>query len=229
MENTNKYDYKILITGFFNAGKTTLIHTLDPNAISIEKSLSKSTKHKLGIENQTEKTHTTVGFDRGSLCWLRPNFESNSPGILITPKEYFKKYNQYQDWDMKLIELKGVPGQIQYKIVRNMLSKSAQGIICLIDGVDTENIGNALVILEETRLNMKKEKPLLIVANKSDHKNYKGIDFFSEIVGEDILSVCATQNSGCKKLILEVLERIELALNRNGIEQKFLEKEYLLH
>jgi len=66
------YDYKIYVCGFFQAGKTTLVHSLDPRAMSIDKPLRQLYRG--------EKTSTTVGFDLGHLIWARPN--ENSEGVI---------------------------------------------------------------------------------------------------------------------------------------------------
>jgi small GTP-binding protein len=207
MKRITKFDYHVLITGFFNAGKTTLIHSLDPGAISIEKALSDFTKKKLNIESHSQKTHTTTGFDRGCLFWLRNSQEGN--GILMSYEEYKRDHEEFKDWIVKFVELKGVPGQAQFKIVRKLLSKGAEGVVFLFDGADLTNIGNGLAILEETRVYMPNQ-PMVIVANKKDHANYYGAETVSSMTGEsDIYEASALENIGIKDAIINLLKTIE--------------------
>ena len=207
MKRKIKFDYHILITGFFNAGKTTLIHSLDPKAISIEKALSDITRKKLNIESHSQKTHTTTGFDRGCLYWVRNSKEGH--GILMSLEEYERDHEEFKDWIVKFVELKGVPGQSQFKIVRKLLSKGAEGVVFLFDGADLTNIGNGMAILEETRVYMPKQ-PMVIVANKKDHANYYGAECVSSMTGEpDIYEASALENIGIKDAIINLLKTIE--------------------
>ena len=202
-----KFDYHILITGFFNAGKTTLIHSMDPDAISIEKPLSEFTKKKLNIDSHSQKTHTTTGFDRGCLYWLRNTKEGS--GILMSYSEYQRDKEEFKDWLVKFVELKGVPGQSQFKIVRKLLSKGTDGTVFLFDGADLSNIGNGVAILEETRVYMP-NKPLVIVANKKDHSNYYGAETVCAMTGEpNIYEASALENIGVKDAIIKLLKTIE--------------------
>lgn len=191
---------KIFVTGFFNAGKTTMIHTLDDKAISVEK--------KLAEEYEPGKTHTTTGFDLGRLVWARPNLNSETEGVIMSKTEYLRDITEYSGWHTMNIELKGSPGQTQFKTVRKILSKGCDGVIMLIDGCDLANIGNTLVILEEVKLNFGPTVPLRIIANKSDREDFNGSEMISDMIGETVYEGSAKDNIGIKDAIIEILKSI---------------------
>lgn len=195
---------KIFVTGFFNAGKSTLVHTLDDKAIHVEKEL------KVHIDD--EKTHTTTGFDLGKLIWARPNLNDNTEGVLMSRIEYLRDKDDYLGWYTTDIELKGCPGQMQFSAVRMVLSKGSDGVIFLIDGCDLANIGNALVILEETKATVGFDCPMKIIANKSDRDDYHGCEMITNMIGEQVFEGSAKHNIGIKDAIIQVLKII---LNRS--------------
>ena len=201
---------KIFVTGFFNAGKTTLIHALDSKAISVEK--------KLAEEYEPGKTHTTTGFDLGRLVWARPNLNNETDGLVMSKTEYLRDIKEYSGWHTMNIELKGSPGQTQFKTVRKILAKGCDGVIVLIDGSDLANIGNALVILEETKVNFGSTIPLRIIANKSDKVDFHGGEMISDMIGDIVYEGSAKNNIGIKDAIIEVLKSI--IHNSESLESK---------
>ena len=198
---------KIFVTGFFNAGKTTLIHTLDDKAISVETKLAK--------EYEPGKTHTTTGFDLGRLVWVRPNLNSDTEGVLMSKSEYYRDKKEYTGWHIINVELKGSPGQIQFKAVRHILGKGSDGVILLVDGCDLANIGNALVIREEISTNLGKNIPLKIIANKADREDYYGNEMISDLVGEEVYKGSVLDNIGIKDAIISNLKIIANKSNNN--------------
>jgi signal recognition particle receptor subunit beta len=201
---------KIFVTGFFNSGKTTLIHTLDDKAISVEK--------KLAEEYEPGKTHTTTGFDLGRLVWARPNLNRETVGVIMSKTEYLRDINEYSGWYTKNVEMKGSPGQTQFKTVRKILAKGCDGVIMLIDGCDLANIGNALVILEEIKLNFGPNIPLRIIANKSDREDYFGAEMISDMIGDTVYEGSAKDNIGIKDAVIEVLKLINS--NSENVQSK---------
>lgn len=191
---------KIFVTGFFNAGKTTLIHTLDDKAISVET--------KLAEEYEPGKTHTTTGFDLGRLVWARPNLNKETEGVIMSKVEYLRDKNEYIGWHVLDFEIKGSPGQIQFKTVRKVLAKGSDGVLMLIDGCDLGNIGNAMAILEEVRISLEKNIPLKVIANKSDREDYNGGELISTMIGENVYEGSAKNNIGIKDAIIEILKTI---------------------
>ena len=203
---------KIFITGFFNSGKSTLIHTLDNKAIHVEKELNKP--------YDKEKTHTTTGFDLGKLIWARPNLNFETEGVLMSKIDYLQDREEYSGWHIFEIELKGCPGQMQFSAVRKILSRGSDGVIFLIDGCDLLNIGNALVILEETKASLGQEVPLKIVANKSDREDYHGSKVISHMIGAEVYEGSAKYNIGIKDAIIRILKIILNGTNKESLSKK---------
>lgn len=191
---------KIFITGFFNSGKSTLVHTLDNKSIHVEK--------KLHTQFDKDKTHTTTGFDLGKLIWARPNLDGDTEGVLMSKIEYLRDKDEYLGWHITNVEIKGCPGQMQFSAVRKVLSKGSDGVIFLIDGCDLANIGNAMVILEETKVTLGSNVPMKIIANKSDRDDYHGCEMISNMIGEHVFMGSAKFNIGIKDAIIQVLKII---------------------
>ncbi|MFX0177853.1 MAG: GTP-binding protein [Candidatus Hodarchaeota archaeon] len=203
---------KIFVTGFFNAGKTTLIHKLDDKAISVEK--------ELNIPYHEDKTHTTTGFDLARLKWARPNLNFETNGVIMSKTEYLRDKDEYSGWHIMELELKGCPGQMQFTAVRKILAKGSDGVILLIDGCDLTNIGNALVILEETRACLGYNIPMKIIANKSDREDYNDSEMIKNLIGEEVYEGSAKYNIGIKDAIIDVLKIIINGNNESNTSKK---------
>jgi len=191
---------KILITGYFNSGKTTLIHSLDSDAVIIDKKLEHAVSE--------EKTETTTGFDLGRLIWIRQDLEKETKGILLSSSEYEKEMDNYLGWYKKDIELKGVPGKTQFSIIREILSKGCDGVIFLIDGCDRENINAAKEALDETKAFIGENIPLIIIANKSDDTDYLGCEKISDLINEKVFEGSGKTTEGIKDLIIHLSKLI---------------------
>lgn len=203
---------KIFVTGFFNSGKSTLVHTLDQKAIHVEKELSKA--------YNKEKTSTTTGFDLGRLVWVRPNLEPHINGVILSKTEYLIEKNEYLGWHPIYIELKGSPGQMQFSAVRKILAKGSDGVIFLIDGCDLENIGNALVVLEEIKATLGSNVPMKIIANKSDRDDFHGSELISNMIGDSVYEGSGKYSIGIKDAIIDVLKLIINGSNDKNKSEK---------
>ena len=191
---------KLLVSGYFNSGKSTLIQTMDETAINIEKNLSDA--------QNDEKTTTTTGFDLGTIIWARPDLEEKTDGVLMSEAEYQSKKDEFVEWDLKNIELKGCPGKAHFSIVREILSIGSVGVIFLIDGCDKSNIDNALIVLEETKEALGDSIPLIIIANKSDREDYLGAEKISELIREKVFEGSGKTKEGIDDAIIHVSKLI---------------------
>jgi hypothetical protein len=157
IKKLRSYDYKVYVTGPFQAGKTTLIHALDPKAISIERDMKE--------DHRGVKGTTTTGFDLGRVMWVRK--EQSHMGLIVPKYEYLQEASEYSDWIVKEIELRGVPGQLHFKFVRDTMRKNSDGVLIIVDSSDLGMIGDACAILAETIASFG-EIPIVVVANKQD-------------------------------------------------------------
>jgi len=187
---------KILVSGYFNSGKSTLIQTMDETAISIEKNLSNA--------QNNEKTSTTTGFDLGNVVWVRKDLDNKTNGVLMSEIEYQNKKDQFIEWHVKNIELKGCPGKSHFSIVRQIISIGSVGVIFLIDGCDKNNIDNALIVLEETKEVLGEKIPMVIIANKSDRKDFLGAEKVSELIGETVFEGSGKTKKGINEAIIHI-------------------------
>ena len=173
---------------------------MDETAINIEKNLSDA--------QNDEKTTTTTGFDLGTIIWVRPDLEEKTDGILMSEVEYQNKKDQFIEWNLKNIELKGCPGKAHFSIVRQIISIGSVGVIFLIDGCDKSNIDNALKVLEETKEALGDSIPLIIIANKSDKVDYLGAEKISELIREEVFEGSGKTKEGIDDAIIHLSKLI---------------------
>ena len=193
------YDYKIYVTGPFQAGKTTLIHTLDPETISVERDMKE--------EYRGEKGTTTTGFDLGRVMWARKDPSSN--GLVIPKNEYVLERSEYIDWVVKEIELRGVPGQLHFKFVRDTMRTNTNGVLMIVDSSDLGMIGDACSILSETQAAFS-DIPVQIIANKQDRDD--AVDPFqvaSWLGVTKAIGVSAKNRESSKDALILLLRQIE--------------------
>ena len=153
------YDYKIYVTGPFQSGKTTFVHTLDSNTVSVERPLSEPYRGERGS--------TTTAFDLGRVVWVYKN--PGDMGLLMPVKEYQEDKDQYEGWTSHRIEVRGAPGQMHFRTIREVMMVHASGVLMLVDSSDPGKIGEACAILAETKDKLG-QVPLTVLANKQDRQ-----------------------------------------------------------
>lgn len=194
------YDYKIYVTGPFQAGKTTLIHTLDPDAISVERDMKE--------DYRGEKSTTTTGFDLGRVLWLRKSPEHM--GLIIPKKEFIKEAGEYQGWIKKEIELRGVPGQLHFKFVRDTMRMKTDGVLMIVDSSDYGMIGDACAILAENIASFG-DLPLMTIANKQDREDAASPDEVAIWLGvSEAVGISAKNRESSKDALCSLLQSIEI-------------------
>ncbi len=193
------YDYKIYVTGPFQSGKTTFVHTLDPNTISVERPLSEPHRGEMGT--------TTTAFDLGRVVWAYKN--PGDVGLLMSSKEYQEDTDQYEGWITRRIEVRGAPGQLHFRTIREVMMVNANGVLMLVDASDPGKIGEACAILAETKDKLG-SIPLTVLANKQDRQDAASPDAVAEwlgvgqcygMAGKDVVSASETMI----RLLLEVV------------------------
>ena len=197
---------KIFVTGPYNAGKTTVVHSLDPYAISIER------KRKDG-------TTTTIGFDQGILYWLvdKNNQQSqyllNRNEIKQLSKEELSQYEIYE------VILMGSPGQQQFAPVREILARGSKGVLFVVDSTNPGQIGFAMTMLEEIKAYLREYIPMCILANKQDLEGALSSTRISEILGIRDIKVFETSaitNVNLREAVLMLLNTI---LNKHYVPE----------
>jgi signal recognition particle receptor subunit beta len=210
------YDYKVYVTGPFQAGKTTLIHSLDPNAISVERDLKE--------DYRGEKSSTTTGFDLGRVIWVRKTAEHL--GLVIPKNEFIKEKSEYEGWIVKEIELRGVPGQLHFKFVRDTMRKNSDGVLVVVDASDPGMIGEAAAILAESIASFG-DIPMEIVANKQDRDDASPPEVVATWLGvPSAKGMSAKDRESCKDAVTLLLKKVECradpdsCLDYNKMEQQ---------
>ena len=127
MLDLKPYHYMIYVSGFFQAGKTSFIHKMDPNATSNEKDCSEIE----GLGN----TSTTIGFDLGKVVWVRNPDRTYETTLPL--KTFEEEQEVYKGWDIKHVHLKGASGLLHFKAVRESIINGANGAVFIIDSSNT--------------------------------------------------------------------------------------------
>jgi signal recognition particle receptor subunit beta len=193
------YDYKVYVTGPFQAGKTTLIHTLDPNAMSIERDMKE--------EYRGEKSTTTTGFDLGRAIWVRK--ELAHMGLIVPKTEYEKESAEYDGWIAKEVELRGVPGQLHFKFVRDTMRSNSDGVLMIVDASDPGMIGDACAILAETKSSFA-NTPIMTIANKQDRADAVAPEEVANWIGvPEAIGMSAKNRESSKTALVLLLRMIE--------------------
>ncbi|MFW9803933.1 MAG: hypothetical protein ACFFFC_14820 [Candidatus Thorarchaeota archaeon] len=204
------YDYKVYVTGPFQAGKTTLIHTLDPNSISIEREMRE--------EYRGEKSTTTTGFDLGRVLWVRK--ELAHMGLVVPKAEYEDEISEYEGWIAKEVELRGVPGQLHFKFVRDTMRSNSDGVLMIVDSSDPAMIGDACAILAETKAAFG-SIPITTIANKQDRADAVPPDEVASWVGVSEAVGTSAKNRESSKtgliLLLRLIEEVTIA-SETGVD-----------
>ena len=193
------YDFKVYVTGPFQAGKTTLIHSLDPKAISIEREMKE--------EYRGEKSTTTTGFDLGRVVWVRK--EPSHMGLIIPKYEYDLESSEYAGWISKEVELRGVPGQLHFKFVRDTMRKNTDGVLMIVDSSDPGMIGDASAILAETVASFG-NIPIVTVANKQDRADASSPEDVAIWLGmADTIGMSGRERESGKTALIVLLRTLE--------------------
>jgi len=189
----------VFIAGPFQAGKTTFIHTLDPNAMSVERDMKELYRGK--------KATTTVGFDLGRVIWVRKSIGSR--GLIVPKKNYHIEKKEYDGWITKEIELRGAPGQLHFKTVRETFMGGADGVFFVLDSSDTATIGAAVTILSEIEIGLH-GVPIEIIANKQDLPDAAIPSEVARWLGvNEAFGMSAKDRESCKDAVGSLLLRIE--------------------
>jgi signal recognition particle receptor subunit beta len=207
------YDYKIYVTGPFRAGKTTLVHTLDPNALSIERDMKE--------EYRGEKSTTTTGFDLGRVIWVRK--ELTHMGLIVPKSEFERESAEYDGWTAKEIELRGVPGQLHFKFVRDTMRSNTDGVLMIVDSSDPGMIGDCCAIMAETNASFD-GTPIVVVANKQDRADAVAPEDVALWLGVDeAVGMSGKNRESSKTALILLLRMVEEACAGAGIEYEAAE------
>ncbi|MFX1236879.1 MAG: hypothetical protein ACFE8P_04070, partial [Promethearchaeota archaeon] len=76
------------------------------------------------------------------------------------------------------------------------------------DGSEMESLKKALEVLEETKNYLNNDIPIVIIANKSDKKDFQGSLKISSVIGEDVLEGSAITKKGIPEAIILILKRV---------------------
>jgi len=212
LRKLKSYDYKVYVTGPFQAGKTTLIHTLDPYAMSVERDMKE--------DYRGEKSTTTTGFDLGRVMWVRKAVDHM--GLIVPKNEYMKEREEYTDWIAKEIELRGVPGQLHFKFVRDTMRMNTDGVLMIVDSSDPGMIGDACAILTETFSSFG-EIPIVSIANKQDRHDAVPPDQVATWLGIELTTGLSAKNrEACKDALILLLKDLEnkcMSASAEGVEE----------
>ncbi|MHA2361566.1 MAG: ADP-ribosylation factor-like protein [Candidatus Thorarchaeota archaeon] len=214
LHKLKSYDYKVYVTGPFQAGKTTLIHALDPDAISVERDMKENWRG--------EKSTTTTGFDLGRAIWVQK--ELAHMGLIVPKKEYVNESSEYEGWIAQEIELRGVPGQLHFKFVRDTMRSNTDGVLMIVDSSDTQMIGDACAILSETQAAFG-NIPIVTIANKQDRADaVPPYDVATWLGVSEARGMSAKNRESCKDALILLLKMLEGTSDASSINDQVEEQ-----
>jgi len=178
---------KLCVIGPYQAGKTMIIKHLDPNALTV---------------GYTKGSYsTTIGLDLGVVYW---DVESGE----IQSKSQFRGEAGSEVWEVYLF---GTPGQMRYTPVRQVLVKGSSGLVLVIDSTKLGQVGFALAMYNEVRNVLKKNVPMVVMANKQDEDNAVKPDTIADLLGLPDVPVYGTSaitGVGIREALVDLLSRI---------------------
>ncbi|MCF2136716.1 MAG: hypothetical protein K9W43_05675 [Candidatus Thorarchaeota archaeon] len=190
------YDYKIYVTGPFQSGKTTLVHTLDPHAISVDRPLPKPYRGEPGS--------TTTGFDLGRIMWIRKS--EDEVGLIVPKKDYLAE--TYDGFVIKEIELRGVPGPLHFKFVRDTMRSNTDVVFLVIDSSDVDQRDDAIAHFQEAHLSFR-DRPIIVFANKQDRDDAKAPEEVAAWLGVDAVYGLTTRDAEkCSATIVQIFREV---------------------
>ncbi|MHA1248180.1 MAG: ADP-ribosylation factor-like protein [Candidatus Thorarchaeota archaeon] len=193
MKQYAPHDIKIFVTGPFQSGKTKLIHAIDPAAISIERPLPRPHRGETGT--------TTTGFDLGRVIWWR---ESDGETGIIIPRAEMTS-DMETSGILKHVELRGVPGMLHFKFVRDTMRVNTDIVLLVVDSSDKEMIEEAIAHLEEARAAFP-GKTIEVIANKQDRDDAARPDEVAAWLGvERAIGMSTLDHQACRRVMAEIL------------------------
>lgn len=190
---------KVYVVGPFQSGKTTLVHSLDPKAISIQR------EYKVG----SQVISTTVGFDLGKVIWLHGKDDKIVEVSKFDGSDL--KDGEYEVWEVTLV---GAPGQLRFKNVRSAVARGSNGVLFVIDSTKPGQAGYIFALLEEVKRFLGEDTPMVIIANKQDLKDALKADKIRQLLRLDnvkIVEASAIRGEGVVEGLIELLKMIREA------------------
>ncbi|MFX0196349.1 MAG: ADP-ribosylation factor-like protein [Candidatus Hodarchaeota archaeon] len=186
-----KKGLKILLTGPYHGGKSTCVHSLGDNAISLDQFAS-------------DGTTTTVAFDLITTYWVKGTDRN-----YLVPKKDLAKTELDQE-EVYLVQVYGTPGQLHFASVRATLAVGCDGVIFVIDSVDAGQLGEFYTFYYEMKSLLEENVPMIILANKQDLENALSKDEIDELLQLDleIFESSALLGQGVKEALIYLLEKV---------------------
>jgi len=142
---------KIVIIGPSEAGKTTYLKQIDKEATEF-----------------TDKKGRTIGPEIGKI-YYDPNKDTiikreQAGGIKGSVIRVVKMLSERGLIEVRLF---GTPGQPRFEAVREAIMRGADGVLFVIDSTRPDQVGDALMLLQEVKTFLPEAK-IVLVANKQD-------------------------------------------------------------
>jgi len=194
---------KIFIVGPFQAGKTTVVHMLDPHAHSVERKVVEGSR----------VISTTVGFDLGKVLWIHGCGRDE----IVHPSRVEEQSIANSNCEVWEVTLMGSPGQMKFRAVREALSRGSDGVLFVIDSTKPGQVGYVISLLEEVRAFLGKDVPMVVLANKQDLEDALKADEIKRILKLEnvkIVETSAIRGEGVVEGLLELLKMVREAKRR---------------
>ncbi len=193
---------RLVVMGPHQAGKSTLIHRLDPWAVRMD--YSKGT------------FSTTVGFDYGIVLWDATEnriYRKNQLDLVDPSNEIWK------------VTITGTPGQVAFTPVRKVLAKGKDGVILVIDSARPVQMVYALSQYQEAR-EAAGPVPLMVLANKQDLPQAKSAETIASLLGIRcrVVPISALKGTNVEEGFLQFLKEVRRGILAKSISERLAER-----
>lgn len=205
--------YKVCVTGTSGSGKTTLIRCFDAEAHGREVPRYFYVDYELLKENPDlfpESNTATQTFDFTVVCLLLGGEEGAEIIKLSDLSEEILEEKNIK-W-VTIFYLFGTPGQWRFKEIRAFAERRSDGVIFIIDPVDTNLRENFQAFREEVIKNVERKVPIIYAVNKQDLPNVldsSEIQDELKIPDEDIYDISALKCTNISKPIIALIKKMQ--------------------
>ena len=110
------------------------------------------------------------------------------------------------------ISLFGTPGLLRFDTIRNVVIEGADGIIFIFDGANPDMDDSAIQLLNEIRLVLPRDTPIVYLINKIDDTNCRAVEVVREqnyiSKGAKIFGISALTGENIEESISEIIEQV---------------------
>ncbi|MBD3193114.1 MAG: hypothetical protein GF308_20940 [Candidatus Heimdallarchaeota archaeon] len=204
--------YKVCVTGCSGSGKTTMIRCFDPEAIGREVPRYFFVDQELLEDNPDlfpESNTATQTFDFTVLGLLLGGKEK--PEIIKLSELSEELLDSKGIKWVTIFYLFGTPGQWRFKDIRAFAERRADGVLFLVDPLDSKLKENFEEFREEVIKNVERKVPIVYAVNKQDLPNVvEGSEVQEDLsLSEKVYNISALKCDNISQPIIALIKKMQ--------------------